>query len=111
MNIQIFGTAKCKNTQKAVRFFKERGITFHLVDLNVKPLTAGEMKNICQSVNINDLVDTEGARYKKRYLRYMSIDMENELLNDPLLLKTPIIRIDGKAFIGFDADKIKNLIK
>ena len=30
MNIQIFGTKKSKDSQKAERFFKERGIKFHL---------------------------------------------------------------------------------
>ena len=34
MDVQIFGTAKCKNTQKALRFFKERRVGVHFVDLN-----------------------------------------------------------------------------
>ena len=38
MNIQIFGTKKCKDTQKAERFFKERKIQFHFRDLTIKGL-------------------------------------------------------------------------
>ena len=30
MNIQIFGTSKCFDTKKAQRYFKERGIKFHI---------------------------------------------------------------------------------
>ena len=38
MSIQIFGTKKCRETAKAVRFFKERGIAVHFVDIAEKPL-------------------------------------------------------------------------
>ena len=31
MNIQIFGVKKCRDTQKAERYFKERSIPYHYV--------------------------------------------------------------------------------
>ena len=33
MNIQIFGTKKCRDTRKAERFFKERGIKYQFIDM------------------------------------------------------------------------------
>ena len=33
MNIQIFGKAKCFDTKKAQRYFKERRIKFQYIDL------------------------------------------------------------------------------
>ena len=33
MNLQIIGTKKCKETQKAERYFSERRIPFHFKDL------------------------------------------------------------------------------
>lgn len=36
MNIQIFGTKKCNDTKKAERFFKERGIKYHFIDMKEK---------------------------------------------------------------------------
>jgi arsenate reductase len=39
MNIQIIGTKKCKETQKAERFFKERRIKFQFRDLNLKGIS------------------------------------------------------------------------
>ena len=95
MNIQIIGTKKCRETQKAERFFKERKIPFHFRDLNEKGLSKGEFENITSKVNIEDLIDTEGKRYKERGLNFMVFNIEEELLNDPLLFKTPIVR-NGK---------------
>ena len=39
MNIQIFGKSKSFDTKKAERYFKERGIKFHSVDLPTKGLS------------------------------------------------------------------------
>ena len=57
MNIQIFGVVKCKDTQKTIRFFKERGIELHFVDLKQKAITKGELRNISNSVKLEDLID------------------------------------------------------
>ncbi len=95
MNIQIFGTKKCKETQKAERFFKERRIPFHFRNLAEKGIAKGELENIKRAVPIDDLFDDEGKQFKKRNLEFMVYDKEEELLNDPLLFKTPIVR-NGK---------------
>jgi len=34
-NLQIFGTKKCPDTRKAERFFKERRLSFQLIDIAV----------------------------------------------------------------------------
>ena len=36
MILQIFGTKKSNNTQKALRFFKERGVEIQFIDLHEK---------------------------------------------------------------------------
>jgi arsenate reductase-like glutaredoxin family protein len=100
MNIQIFGTKKCKDTQKAERFFKERGIKYHFRDLNIKGISKGELENIKRKFNIDDLIDREGKQYKKRNLQYITHDIEEELLEDPLLFKTPIVRNGSEVSVG-----------
>ncbi len=110
MNIQIFGTRKCNNTKKAQRFFKERGIKFHFRDLNEKGLSHGELQNICRVIPLDDLIDTDSKQYKKKGMKYMVFDLEEELLEDPLLLKTPIVRNGKDATIGYQPDVWKKWI-
>ena len=38
MNIQIFGTSKCFDTKKAIRYFKERKIPVQYIDIKQKPM-------------------------------------------------------------------------
>lgn len=111
MNIQVFGTKKCRDTQKAERYFKERGIPFHFRDLTEKGLAKGELENITRSVPLEELIDKEGKQFKKRGLEYMVYNVEEELLADPLLLKTPVVRNEGKATVGYDPETWKEWIK
>lgn len=111
MNIQIFGTKKCSDTKKAERFFKERRIQIHFRDLNEKGISKGEFNNINAKISIDDLIDTEGKQYKKRGLEYMVFDKEEELLEDPLLFKTPIVRNGKEVTIGYVPDVWKSWIK
>ena len=108
MNIQIFGTKKCSDTRKAERFFKERRIQFHFRDLNEKGVSKGELENIKRVFDVEDLIDTEGKQYQKRNLKYINHNIEDELLEDALLFKTPIVRNGKEVTLGYDPDTWKN---
>ncbi|MDP3582748.1 MAG: ArsC/Spx/MgsR family protein [Ignavibacteria bacterium] len=107
MNIQIFGTKSCNDTKKAERYFKERRINFHFRDLNEKGIAKGELENITRVIPIEQLIDKEGKQYKKRNMKFMVFNLEEELLADPLLLVTPIVRNGKEVTIGYQPDDWK----
>ena len=111
MNIQIIGTKKCNGTKKAQRFFKERRINFHFKDLAEKALSKGELDNICRVYDSKELLDTSSKQYKKRGLEFMVFNLEDELLADALLLKTPIVRNGNRATVGVDEKTWNDWIK
>ncbi len=111
MNIQIFGTKKCPDTRKAERFFKERGIQIHFRDLNEDGISAGEFENIKKVFPVEELIDRGGKQFKKRNLQFMIFDIETELLADPLLFKTPIVRNGNEVTLGYQPDVWKEWIR
>jgi len=111
MNIQIFGTKKCSDTRKTERFFKERRILFHFRDLNEKGVSEGELENIKQAITLENLIDCNGKQFQKRNLAYMVYNIEEELLDDPLLFKTPIVRNGKFVTIGYQPDTWKEWSK
>ena len=111
MNIQVIGTKKCQDTKKALRFFKERRLEIHFVDLNERTLSAGELRNILQRISPEDLMDREGKQFQKRGLQYMKFDIEEELLEDSLLIKTPIVRSKNMAVAGYKPEEWESLIE
>ena len=98
--MQIYGTKKCPVTRKAERFFRERGIFFQFMDLNERGLSRGELENIRRGAGGAGLIDPAGAAYRKRGLAYMDFDETEEILADPLLLATPVVREGGRSVVG-----------
>jgi arsenate reductase-like glutaredoxin family protein len=110
LNIQIIGIKKCQNTRKAERFFKERGFKFQKLDLTEKGISPGELRNILAKVSVEDLIDSESKLYKQKFA-YMDFDPMVEIPAHPELIRTPVIRCDGKVSIGFDPETWKKWIE
>lgn len=101
--VQVFGTKKCKDTQKALRFFKERRITVHFVDLNERAASPGELKRFEQKFGAEALIDREGKRYRERGLHVAHTSgtrIMGLLADDPHLLRTPLVRFGNLLTVG-----------
>lgn len=105
MEVQIFGTRKCRESQKALRFFKERRIRTHFMDLNVRPASAGELRRFAQKFGAEALLDREGKRFRERGLHAAHLP-EARILplleEDPSLLRTPLLRSGVNLTLGWD---------
>ena len=100
---QIFGFTDCQDTRKAQRFFKERSITVHFVDLKERPATRGELRRFADRFGAAALIDREGARFKALGLRVAGDSPERLLeraLTEPRLLRTPLVRYGGRVAVG-----------
>ncbi|WP_437288373.1 arsenate reductase family protein [Sorangium sp. So ce406] len=102
--IQVFGTAKCKATRAAQRFFADRGIKVQFVEVREKGLSKGELASVARAVGgVRALYDAEGARVKERGLQHLGPSdarIAELLAEDPLLLRTPIVRDGQRACVG-----------
>lgn len=106
--IQIIGVKKCKETQKAIRALKERGIDFQFVDLKERDLSKREWDSIFSKYDAEDLINKNSPYYKKKGFSYMVFDAKEELMENSDLLITPIIRDKNRVKKGFD---LKTLIE
>ena len=103
MNVQIFGKAKCFDTKKAERFFKERGIKFQRVDILQKGLSKGELNSVIASLGIDAIVSDKAEEY--HLFRYLTPEAKpDKLLECAGLFKTPIVRNGKNATVGFCPD-------
>jgi arsenate reductase (glutaredoxin) len=106
-NIQIFGLKNSQATRAAERFFKERRVEIHLVDLKQKPMSPGEIKRFVDRYGVAALIDTESKSYVDGGLKYLKLS-EAELLRrieqDPKLLRLPLVRAANRLGLGQDED-------
>lgn len=107
MNIQIFGTNKCFDTKKAMRYFKERGIKYQFTDMKEKGLSKGEYNSVRQAVGgLDKMLDPKCKDKDALALIQYSVDEEKDekVLENQKVLKTPIVRNGKKATVGYQAD-------
>ena len=101
MNIQIFGKNKCFDTRKAERWFKERRIKFQSIDLVKYGISPGELKSVMNAVGLEALIDQKHP--DAALLNYLAYDADKaaKLLDNPKLIKTPIVRNGKQATVGY----------
>lgn len=112
-NVQIFGLKSSKATRAAERFFKERRVEIHFVDLKQKPMSPGEIKRFIARFGLSALTDAEGKVYVDAGLKYLKIS-DAELLQrierEPNLLKLPLVRSGNKLSVGQDEESWKAIL-
>lgn len=103
MEVQIFGLKDSSPTRAAERFFKERRVKIHFVDLSQRPMSKGEIGRFAQKFGLEALVDTLTKAYRDSHLEYLRVS-EEELLRkiaaEPRLLKLPLVRSGNLLSIG-----------
>jgi arsenate reductase len=105
MEVQIFGHKKSADTRKALRYFAERRIKTHFVDLNERAASLGELKRFAQRFGVTALIDREARAYADLGLgnaRYSDDRWLEKLAEEPMLLKVPLVRCQQQLTLGVD---------
>ena len=108
MTVQIFGFRDDPDTRKAQRFFAERRIAVHFVDLAERPASPGELRRFTERFGAAALVNRESPRFRDLGLRAAG-DSPERLLDraqlDPRLLRTPLVRCGPRVSLGHVPDE------
>lgn len=113
VNVQIFGLKGSQETRAAERFFKERGIGIHFVDLKSKPMAPGEIKRFADRFGLASLLDTEGKSYVDGGLKYLKLsdaELLGKIEREPKLLRLPLIRAGNRLSAGHDEGAWKTMV-
>ena len=111
MEIQIFGTRKSAETRKALRFFSERRIRTHFVDLAERGISEGELQRFVQRFGLEALIDRNSKRFEQLGLRHTQTSPSRwleRLMTEPALLVLPLARRLGQppALTVGDAEEV-----
>jgi arsenate reductase (glutaredoxin) len=113
MDVQIFGTRKCADTRKALRFFKERRVKIHFVDLSERPASPGELRRFVHRFGVEGVVDLGGKRFGEMGLASAHHGERwwiETLAEEPGLLRTPLVRWKERLSVGADEDTWKGWV-
>jgi arsenate reductase-like glutaredoxin family protein len=107
VNVQVFGFKNDAETRKALRFFSERRVPVHFVDLAERPASRGELRRFTERLGAAAIVDRESPRFRELGLRVSGDSPERlveRALTEPALLRTPLVRIGHRVGVGSAPD-------
>jgi arsenate reductase-like glutaredoxin family protein len=108
--VQVFGLEGDQSTRAALRFFKERRIRVHFVDLRRKPMAPGELRRFVERLGAAVLLDPESKPYRASGLAYLKMDefeIAGRILADQRLLRLPLVRHGNDVSAGRAEDTWK----
>jgi arsenate reductase len=111
--VQVFGTPDSPSTRAALRFFKERRLEVHFIDLRRKPMAPGELRRFVERLGARALADTDSKAWRDAGLGYLSMsdaDLADRLLRDQRLLNIPLVRIGNGFAAGRNEPAWKTLV-
>ena len=114
MDVQLFGTHKNADVRKALRFFSERRVKVHFVDLREHAASKGELQRFAQRFGVGALVDKDSKRYAELGLGVVRYDDDRwlqTLAEEPLVLRVPLVRFQHKVSIGMAEEEWKSWIE
>jgi arsenate reductase (glutaredoxin) len=103
MEVQVFGTKKNPETRKALRFFAERRVRTHFVDLTQRAASPGELRRFVQKFGVGALIDRDSRQFAGSGLAHASYSDERwieKLVDEPLLLRQPLVRNGSQLTVG-----------
>lgn len=106
-SVQIFGLMSSPATRAAERFFKERRVVIHFVDLKHKPMAPAEIKRFIDRFGLAGLLDSEGKAYIDAGLKYVKLSdagLLAKIERDPKLLRLPLVRGADRISVGHDEE-------
>jgi arsenate reductase-like glutaredoxin family protein len=105
LSVQIFGHERDQATRAAIRFFKERRVAIHLVDVTRKPIARGELRRFVERFGARVLVDDASKAYRDGGLAYLRMDdaeIVERILAEQGLIRLPLVRFGSELAVGRD---------
>ncbi len=113
LSVQIFGLKSSQATRAAERFFKERRVAIHFVDLKQKPMAAGEIRRFMERFSLGGLLDVEGGAFAEAGLKYLKLseaEMLSRIEKEPKLLLLPLVRAGKRLSFGQDKEAWNEMV-
>lgn len=108
--LTLYAYAKCSTCRDAVKWLRERGVSFEEKPIYEQPPTIAELERMLafQGGNLRKLFNTSGIQYRERNLAAVLPTLAQAkalalLATDSRLVKRPFLLGPKVGLVGFDA--------
>ena len=109
MTITMFGIPNCDTIKKAKKWLEAEGIEFEFHDYRKQGITEELVTSFCSELSWELVLNKRGTTYRQLSQEQKDTLTEQKaialLVEQPAMIKRPILKVDGKLHIGFKADQ------
>ena len=109
MTITMFGIPNCDTIKKAKKWLEAEGIEFEFHDYRKQGINEELVKTFCAELGWELVLNKRGTTYRQLTQEQKDTLTEEKavalLVEQPAMIKRPILNVDGKLHIGFKADQ------
>ena len=114
MQVKLYGIAKCDKVRAARAWLAQRGIEAGFHDFKRQGITQALLASWLQQLEWTNLVNRRGTTWKqlpeaRRNGINSAAAASSLMLDKPSVIKRPVLDVDGKLYLGFDADTYSGL--
>ena len=103
--MNVYGIPTCGTVKKAKTWLEKEGVAFEVIDFRAHPPTHAMVKGWVDALGSKAMRNTSGGSYRALPDEKKTWDDDRwtqEFIADPMLIKRPIIEVDGRAVkVGF----------
>lgn len=102
----IYGIVNCGSVKKAREFFESRQVACEFIDFKKNPPSEEKVSQWVEKAGIDIVINKKGTTYKKLQLKDKKLTQKEQIqlcVQNPSLIKRPVIEDKEKLFFGFDA--------
>ncbi|MDN3701232.1 ArsC family reductase [Vibrio artabrorum] len=109
MTITMFGIPNCDTIKKAKKWLEAEGIEFEFHDYRKQGITEALVTTFCSELGWELVLNKRGTTYRQLSQEQKETLTEEKavalLVEQPAMIKRPILKVDGTLHIGFKADQ------
>ncbi len=109
--VTIYTTNSCASCKKAVNYLKDNNIKFKEINMFKTPITKNDIINMLKNSEngFEDIISTRSKIIVENKINVDSMkfnDLVDLIINNPSILRRPIIVDDARFQVGYDDDEI-----
>jgi arsenate reductase len=109
---QFLQKPTCTTCRKARAYMEDRGFALHFRNLDKERLTADELEQLIGDRDHREFLNTRNELYRQKNMKEnppSRADAIRMMVNEPNLIRRPVIVAGGRIVLGFDQEKIDRL--
>jgi Spx/MgsR family transcriptional regulator len=111
--VTLYGIANCDTIKKARDWLRDHGIDFVFHDYRKQGVNPQQLQSMAAELGWEGMLNRRGSTWRTLPENVRaSIDQTSALgvmLDNPAIIKRPILEVDERLYIGFDAQQYQEI--